>query len=94
MNFDPSKGPVKAPWVACGPYMWANGLTPRSDGLTWVCSDFQSDGTHPSIPQGQMKVGSMLLNFFSSDPTTISWFVNGGTLASEGGGGTGHIMLL
>ena len=77
MNFNASKGPIMAPWVAWGPYMWANGLISRSDGLTWVCSDFQSDGTHPSIPQGQMKVASMLLSFFKSDPTTSSWFTKG-----------------
>ena len=84
MNFNSSLGTVRAPWVAWGPYMWANGVIPRSDGLTWICSDFQSDGTHPSIPQGQMKVANMLLNFFSSDPTTRSWFTSN-TTASVGG---------
>jgi len=89
MNFNASLGPVLAPWVAWGPYMWANGLIPRSDGLTWVCSDFQSDGTHPSMPQGQMKVGNMLLSFFKSDPTTRQWFTSGtpGGNGASGGGG-------
>ena len=84
MNSNSSLGTVRVPWVAWGPYMWANGLIPRSDGLTWVCSDFQSDGTHPSIPQGQIKVGNMLLNFFSTDPTTKSWFTTN-TTGSVGG---------
>ncbi len=89
LNYKPSQGTVVAPWVAWGPYMWANGLTPRSDSLTWQCSDFQSDGTHPSVPQGQLKVGSMLLSSFKSDPTTTPWFTNQGVTccANSGGGG-------
>jgi len=75
LNFDPSRGAVKAPWLAWGPYMWADGTTPRSDGVTWVCSDFQSDGTHPAS-SGAQKVAQMLLNFFKSDVTTQLWFVN------------------
>lgn len=95
MNFNATNGQINAPWVAWGPYMWANGLTPRSDGLTWVCSDFQSDGTHPSMPQGQMKVGRMLLGFFSTDPTTRSWFTNGSaTAGGASGGGSGHVYVL
>lgn len=75
LNFDPARGAVKAPWLSWGPYMWADGTTPRSDGLTWVCSDFQNDGTHPSA-SGAQKVAQMLLSFFKSDTTTQLWFVN------------------
>ncbi len=64
-----------APWIAWGPYMWADGLTPRSDGLTWACSDFVDDGIHPS-PTGRQKVADMLLNFFKSDSTARLWFLN------------------
>lgn len=93
LNYNSSLGTVLAPWIAWGPYTWANGVIPRSDGLTWICSDFQSDGTHPSIPQGQMKVGRMLLNFFSTDPTTTPWFLNGPSTVPVSGLGGGRLLL-
>jgi hypothetical protein len=64
-----------SPWIAWGPYMWADGTNPRSDGLTWVQSDFASDGTHPS-QQGQQKVGAMLLNFMMRSPYSQPWFTS------------------
>ncbi|CAN5477027.1 hypothetical protein BH09PLA1_BH09PLA1_11020 [soil metagenome] len=64
-----------APLLAWGPYMWANGTTPRSDGLTWVPSDFANDGTHPSAPQGRKKVADALMRYFINTPYTNSWFL-------------------
>jgi hypothetical protein len=62
-------------WLAWGPYLWADGLNPRIDGLTWACSDLQpSDGTHPA-PSGQQKVAAMLLDFFHSDSTARAWYL-------------------
>ena len=64
----------KAPWTSWGPYLWADGLTPRSDGLTWICpDDYNSDGTHPSLI-GRSKVGNMLMNFFLNDAASKPWF--------------------
>ena len=69
-NLNYTNGTV--PWIAWGPYLWANGTTQRSDGLKWVKSDFESDGTHPST-SGETKVGKMLLNFFLNS-TYTPWF--------------------
>lgn len=63
-----------APWLAWGPYLWADGLTPRSDGLTWACSDFETDGGHPG-PSGESKVADLLRQFFLTHPTTMGWFI-------------------
>ena len=61
-----------APWIAWGPYLWANGDTPRSDGLAWLPEDLVEDGIHPS-PSGEAKVAAMLDAFFSSHPAT-EWY--------------------
>jgi hypothetical protein len=67
----------KAPWLAWGPYLWADGMKPRQDGLIWECRDFQNDGTHPA-PAGRAKVANLLLNFFKTEPTAESWFLKKG----------------
>lgn len=75
LNFDPANGPVNTPWLSWGPYPWADGLTPRSDGLTWACSDLRADdGTHPS-EDGMRKVASLLHEFFRTDSTAREWFL-------------------
>lgn len=74
LNADPSIGPVESPWVAWGPYLWADGLTPRSDGLVWECEDIQDDGIHPSA-SGADKVARLLVDHLSADPTAAGWFL-------------------
>lgn len=70
-ELDPNAG---APVLLWGPYLWADGLTPRADGLTWACADFRDDGTHPS-DSGRAKVAGMLMDFFAGDATSASWFL-------------------
>ena len=66
-----------APWIAWGPYTWADGVNPRSDGLVWECDEFGRDGSHPNSA-GSLKLGGLLLDFFTSDPATTPWFLGDG----------------
>jgi hypothetical protein len=73
LNYDPAKGAVRSPWVAWGPYLWADGTKGRKDGLTYIKSDLGPDGTHPGTT-GREKVARQLLQFLKTDPTSKSWF--------------------
>jgi hypothetical protein len=75
LNYDPKKGPVKAPWLSWGPYLWANGTTRRADGFRFEPDDFREDDRMHESPAGQRKVGTLLLQFFKNDKTTKEWFV-------------------
>ena len=83
LNFDKSKGPVQAPWLSWGPYLWANGATKRKDGFSFQKSDFRENDQMHHSEAGMKKMGAELLRFFKTDSTTRPWFVKGG---SAGGG--------
>jgi hypothetical protein len=77
LNYDPAKGEVKAPLLVWGPYLWADGVTPRkADGLIYKREDVrEDDGTHPS-ETGRRKVADQLLKFLKTDATAQSWFTS------------------
>jgi hypothetical protein len=63
-----------APLALWGPYLWADGATTRSDGLSWLRTDFEDDGTQPS-QSGENKVAAILLEFFKNSVYTRCWFL-------------------
>jgi hypothetical protein len=74
-----SCSPVVAPYICWGPYSWINGLTPRSDGKTWNCSDLKPDDwVHPTSC-GVHKVADQLLAFFETSPIATPWYLNKNT---------------
>ncbi len=79
LEFDSAVGPAVAPWLSWGPYFWADGTTPRSDGFTWPCSMTASDFIHPSN-NGSQAVAHQLMAFFKTDSTTAPWFLDPSTV--------------
>ena len=80
-----------APWVAWGPYLWAPGDRPRSDGLRWTRDLLQGDGVHPS-EGGEAVVAGLLMDFFKGSPLTRPWFLAAPT-GNEGGTGEAVVPL-
>ena len=76
LNADPDVGPVESPVLLWGPYIWTNGVIPRSsDGLVWTSGgtgDVEGDGIHPSA-NGELKVANMIRLFFNVEPTAGLW---------------------
>jgi hypothetical protein len=88
LNYDASKGPVVAPWIAWGPYFWSDGPTPRAyDGFHFDCSDVYNflardgDFSHPG-KFGIEKQAGLLFDFFRSDSTAIPWYYGSGSARS------------
>jgi hypothetical protein len=72
--FSASRGPVRSPWLAWGPYLWTDGTKGRADGFAWQPDDSGPDGTHPS-ESGRRKVAGLLLEFMKTEPTAQPWFL-------------------
>ncbi|MBM4034670.1 MAG: hypothetical protein FJ291_23245 [Planctomycetes bacterium] len=78
LNWDAAKGPVKAPLLLWGPYLWADGATPRRrDGLVWKREDFGADGSRTSA-LGREKAAGLLIAFFKANPCAKGWFLRQG----------------
>ena len=74
---------AKSPWISWGPYIWADGDTPRLDGFSWLCpEDWKRDGTHPS-EAGSDKVAFLLRDHLINDVTAQSWFLENVPVAIE-----------
>lgn len=75
LNYDPARGPVVAPLLLWGPYIWADGTKARSDGFAWLPHDVRaSDMTHPET-SGREKVAYELLSFMHNDATARPWYL-------------------
>lgn len=81
LNADEAAGPVRSPWIAWGPYLWADGTTPRSDGLFYECADLDDDGIHPGEGVTQ-KVTALLFDHLSTHPTAAPWFLDRGQVST------------
>ncbi len=84
LNYDPARGPVKAPWLSWGPYFWSypDGAPRRHDGLVWSIADVAADGLHPSL-SGLTKYANMLLHQMTTDPTATPWFLKPGAPSNQ-----------
>ncbi len=65
------------PWIGWGPYLWADGVNPRSDGLSWLSRDY-ADPVHLG-PSGVEKAAGLLLTLFKTSPQARCWFLTGET---------------
>jgi len=71
------------PWLAWGPYFWADGVNPRqTDLLSWKCEQFRTDLTGGGFhlinePESLGVEAHMLLNFFETNPVAKTWYLDG-----------------
>ncbi len=78
----------QVPWLAWGPYFWADGVNPRTtDGLSWKCEQFRTDATGGGFhlvnePESLGVEAQMLLDFFETNPVAKTWYLDGTLWAS------------
>jgi len=75
LNYDAAKGKVESPWLSWGPYLWANGDRKRTDGFSFVLDDYRENDRMHYSPQGQIKIGNLMVQFFKNGTTTRPWFL-------------------
>lgn len=63
-----------------GPYLWANGTTANSEGTSYACADFESDGLHPDTG-AETTVANLLNEFFTTSPYT-AWYRSANTITA------------
>jgi len=65
---------TNAPVLVWGPYLWADGTTPNSQGLSWDCDDVVAkDGVHPA-DGAKEKITTKLLEYLKTSDFSRSWF--------------------
>ncbi|MBK6292316.1 MAG: hypothetical protein IPF59_11325 [Ignavibacteria bacterium] len=63
------------PALVWSSYLWADGTTANSNGLSWECSDFESDGYSLTV-SGSVKAGRSLHASFAQDQLSKGWFTS------------------
>jgi hypothetical protein len=72
LNHDPLLGPVEAPVVVWGPYLWAFGDMPRLDGFSTPRPYFGPDGVHASR-LGEERIADQYLVFLAGSASAQTW---------------------
>lgn len=72
-QLDDVGGLGSGPWIGWGPYLWADGTTPRLDGFTWQPEDIEGDGVHPA-PTAEWKVANLLRRHLREHPLATGWY--------------------
>lgn len=74
LGYDTNEPDAQIPLVTWGTYHWTDGSTPREDGLFLDCDlDVGEDGLHLT-GSGELKMGNLMFNYFSTDTTAKYWF--------------------
>lgn len=72
LNHAAHLGTVTAPVLLWANDLWANGSTPRPDGLTWLPEDYEADFIHPSN-LGEQKIAELWANTMAASPAIKPW---------------------